>query len=434
MDPYYELAYALESQSLSFFVGTGFSMHLTDGRAPSWLDLLKKCCKKIDGGEELSEQLFPNDNPIMSLEECASIIKVKMDSQGYCLHTEIAQVIGSLGLGESGEKTKEILEGLPPFKLITTNYDLLLEEKLIGNEQCTSYSIGYPINRQAKEYQVYHVHGSVKFPKKMIVTADDYFKFINYPDYFSKKVQTLIEESTTVIIGYSLGDVNFKAILNNIRSNRVHDINRQNLFYLSRSPVNKNIKDYYDRSYGLRVIENTEVEDFLNKINSKHEEIKKRVSGSRNLLMPVLEGKKRFTDSYLKKRDSFYEIIATLSSNGIIVSHPKVVKFLKDIFERKRRFTGLTGAWEQYKHLAGWLVHIGAIMDIKDTPLEDAYLKAVKASFNNMSKKKELGKSWDSFVIWRRHWLDLTYDNRVMICCYFEGEAISLDAREVIIQ
>src|SRR5690554_1116746 len=98
----------------------------------------------------------------------------------------------------------------------------------------------------------------------MIVTADDYFKFINHPDYFSKKVQTLIEESTTVIIGYSLGDVNFKAILNNIRSNRVHDINRQNLFYLSRSPVNKNIKDYYDRSYGLRVIENTEVDEFLN--------------------------------------------------------------------------------------------------------------------------------------------------------------------------
>ncbi len=409
-------------------------MHLTDGTAPSWLSLLKTCCEKIDGGEELAEQLFPNDNPIMSLEECASIIKVKMDSQGYCLHTEISKVIGNLELGESGEETKEVLEGLPAVTFITTNYDLLIEEELIGDYKCTSYSIGYPINRQAKDYQVYHVHGSVKYPKKMVVTADDYFRFINYPDYFSKKVQTLIEESTTVIIGYSLGDVNFKAILNNIRSNRIHDINRQNLFFLSRNPVNKNIKDYYDRSYGLRVIENTEVEDFLRKIETKHEQIKERVSRSRDLLMPVLEGKKRFTDSYLKKRDSFYEIIATLSSNGIIVSHSKVVKFLKDIFERKRGFTRVTGAWQQYKHLAGWLVHIGAIMDIQGTPLEDAYLKAVEASFNNMSKRKIMGKSWDSFVIWKRHWLDLTYDNRIMICQYFEGVDVSSDASEVMSQ
>ncbi len=434
MDPYYELAYALESQSLSFFVGTGFSMHLTDGAAPSWLSLLKTCCEKIDGGEELAEQLFPNNNPIMSLEECASIIKVKMDSQGHCLHTEISKVIGNLELGESGEETKEVLEGLPAVTFITTNYDLLIEEELIGDDKCTSYSIGYPINRQAKDYQVYHVHGSVKYPKKMIVTADDYFRFINYPDYFAKKVQTLIEESTTVIIGYSLGDVNFKAILNNIRSNRIHDINRQNLFFLSRNPVDKNIKDYYDRSYGLRVIESTDVEGFLRKIDAKHEQIKERVSRSRDLLMPVLEGKKRFTDSYLKKRDSFYEIIATLSSNGIIVSHSKVVKFLKDIFERKRGFTRVTGAWQQYKHLAGWLVHIGAIMDIKGTPLEEAYLKAVEASFDNMSKRKIMGKSWDSFVIWKRHWLDLTYDNRIMICQYFEDKDVSSDASEVMSQ
>jgi len=61
-------------------------------------------------------------------------------------------------------------------------------------------------------------------------------------------------------------------------------------------------------------------------------------------------------------------------------------------------------------------------------------LKAVEASFNNMSKKKELGKSWDSFVIWKRHWIDLTYDNRIMICRYFEDEFISSDAREVMSQ
>jgi len=33
------------------FVGTGFSMHVTDLKAPSWLKLLKKCAKKIEDGD-----------------------------------------------------------------------------------------------------------------------------------------------------------------------------------------------------------------------------------------------------------------------------------------------------------------------------------------------------------------------------------------------
>ncbi|MFC7001870.1 SIR2 family protein [Pseudobowmanella zhangzhouensis] len=292
MDPYYELAYALESKSLCMFVGTGFSMHLTDLEAPSWLSLLQKCAKKIEHGDELIDQLFPDNKPVMPLEECASIIQVRMQSAGKCLHTEIAKIIRKLKLGKSSEKVKKFVEEFSDLKFITTNYDDLIEKGLLEDKESTSYSIGYPVNRQPKGVQVYHVHGSVKHPKKMVVTADDYFRFINRPDYFSKKIQTLIEENTTIIIGYSLGDINFRAILNNQRSNRIHDINRQNLFFLSRSEVDQNVKDYYDRSYGLRVIDNTEIDVFISNIINKHRYIKDRVAKSRNLLMPVLEGKK----------------------------------------------------------------------------------------------------------------------------------------------
>jgi hypothetical protein len=278
------------------------------------------------------------------------------------------------------------------------------------------------------------VHGSVKSPKKMVVTADDYFRFINRPDYFSKKIQTLIEENTTVIIGYSLGDINFRSILNNQRSNRIHDINRQNLFFLSRSEVDQNVKDYYDRSYGLRVIDNTQIDDFISRILRKHSNIKDRVAKSRNLLMPVLEGTKKFTDAYLKKSDSFFEIVATLSSNGILISHPDVMRFLKDVLKRKDNFTSENGAWDQYVHLAEWLIHLGSIMDIKETPLEEVYLSAVSTSFGNMSKKQTLGRSWHAFTAWKKNWYSLTYDNRQMIIEYFKDNDISDDGEEVINQ
>lgn len=305
---------------------------------------------------------------------------------------------------------------------------------MLDEDESTAYAIGYPINRQPKGVQIYHIHGSVKYPKKMIVTADDYFNFINNPDYFSKKVQTLIEENTTIIIGYSLGDINFKSILNKLRTDGLHDINRQHLFFLSREEIDKNVKDYYDKSYGLRVIDNTEIDDFFNEILTNHTKIKDRVAKSRNLLMSVLKGDKKFTDTYLKKRDSFFEIIATLSSNGILISHSDVMKFLKDLLKRKRSFTGESGAWSQYVHLADWLVQLGAIMDIKGTPLEKVFLEAVGISFENMSKKQKLGYSWRSFGAWKNGWNYLTYDNREMIISYFDNNQISDDGKEVISQ
>lgn len=434
MDPYYELAYALESKSICMFVGTGFSMHITDLKAPSWLSLLQECAKKIEDGDELIKQLFPDNKPIMPLEECASIIQVRMQSEGKCLHTEIAKIIRTLKLGKRSDNVKKFVENFPDLKFITTNYDELIEKGLLADKESTVYSIGYPVNRQPKGVQIYHVHGSVKHPKKMVVTADDYFRFINRPDYFSKKIQTLIEENTTVIIGYSLGDINFRAILNNQRSNRIHDINRQNLFFLSRSKVNQNVKDYYDRSYGLRVIDDTEIDDFIYKILDNHNNIKDRVAKSRDLLMSVLKGTMKFTDKYLKGSDSFFEIVATLSSNGILISHPDVMKFLKDVLKRKDNFTSENGAWDQYEHLAKWLIHLGAIMDIKKTTLEEVYLSAVRTSFGNMSKKQILGRSWHAFTAWKTGWYSLTYDNRQMIIEYFKDNEISDDAEEVINQ
>ncbi|MCX5876427.1 MAG: SIR2 family protein [Deltaproteobacteria bacterium] len=178
MDPYYELAYALESKSMCLFVGTGFSMHITDLKAPSWLNLLKKCAKKIEGGKDLIDQLFPDDKPIMPLEECASILQAKMHSHGKCLHTEIAEIIRKLKLGDNAKQVQEFVGNFPDLKFITTNYDLLIENELTGDGKSTSYAIGYPVNRQPKGIQVYHVHGSIKYPKKMVVTSDDYFHFM----------------------------------------------------------------------------------------------------------------------------------------------------------------------------------------------------------------------------------------------------------------
>jgi len=88
----------------------------------------------------------------------------------------------------------------------------------------------------------------------MVVTSDDYFEFMNTASYFSRKLSTVLHENTVVILGYSLGDANLKAILSDykgfVQSHRVSN----SIFLVSRGSVDQTIIDYYSNCYGIRVI------------------------------------------------------------------------------------------------------------------------------------------------------------------------------------
>ena len=351
----------------------------------------------------------------MPLEECASVIGLQMEKNNLNIYDEIAGII------YKDVKATSLVEPISDFalkhnslKFITTNYDMLIEQDVLKGSY-TGYCPGYPVNRQRQGNEVYHVHGAIKYPRKMVVTANDYYKFINKPNYFSRKLNTLIDENTTVIIGYSLGDINFKSILNSRREVDEQEINRQHLFFISRGKVPQHVKDYYDSSYGLRVIENTSIESLIEGIESKYDEISDRVHKAKSKLTSVLSGDKKYTDTFLKEKESFQEILATIASTGTKINHPNVIKFLRNTLERKVSFTHETGAWVQYDHLAEWLIQLGCIMDLKGTGLEETYLDAVVQSFRSMSKNKTYGYAWDAYKSWENGWGSITYKNRVLI-------------------
>lgn len=415
MQPYYELAYALASDSLCFFVGTGFSKHLTDGAAPDWMTLLKDCCQELTGGDDLIEELFANQTALMPLEECASVIDLQMQKESKNLYQLIAARLEKLkSKPEKLQSISEFASKHSSLRFITTNYDLLIENDVLKGNY-TAFCPGFPVNRQRTSNEVYHVHGAIKAPSHMVVTANDYYRFINHPSYFSKRLDTLIEENTTVIIGYSLGDINFKSILNAHRSAGSHEVNRQHLFFLSRSHVPQHVKDYYDSSYGLRVIDNTEIDQLIFGIEDKYKQIAHEVKDAKNQLSRVLSNETKYTDAYLKRHESFAKILATISSTGIRITHPAVIVFLKDTIQRKHIFTGENGAWEQYDHLADWLVQLGCVMDLEKTALERPYLEAVSTSFKRLSKKREWGTPWKAYSTWQSNWGELTFKNREMI-------------------
>jgi len=62
MSDYLDIATSLHTNSLTLFVGTGFSKYMTNGNAPNWLELLVECTKVIDNDDKLLNQLFNTDS------------------------------------------------------------------------------------------------------------------------------------------------------------------------------------------------------------------------------------------------------------------------------------------------------------------------------------------------------------------------------------
>lgn len=415
----FEIAYAVASNRICLFTGTGFSKSVTKSSAPSWQKLLEELCDLLPNGNDLKNSLFPEDNSNpLSLEERAQIISIKLSENNQSIHEETAKLIKAISL--EGDNS-EIIEFLSKrsYRVVTTNYDKLLE-KLSGDNDCQSIAPGLPIPRASANVKVYHVHGSIDSPNNMIITSDDYFNFINNDSYFSRKLSTLLHENTVVILGYSLGDTNLKAIISDYKGFSKSHVIGSNIFLVSRSDVDQNIKDYYSHCYGIRVLDQLELSDFFEDLNEKIPEIEDIVEKSLKSIRRVIYDGHTFKTKYLKLEDSFLRIISSIFAEGLSLDDKKVVKTIGKIIETKTELTTEYNAWEQYEHLAKWLIYLGSILEIKNTSIEEVYLKAVLRSMNTMSKDLYIGYSWHAYNAWRHRWSSIISSNRAMIKQHIE--------------
>lgn len=430
MSAYFEIAYAAAAKRLCLFTGTGFSKALSENVAPGWQELLEEICDKHIDNKDFKEALFPisNLNPL-HLDEAAQVISIEMLRIKKNIHAEIATLIGNIKLSGNYPETLKFFRE-HSFRIVTTNYDKLAEQ--LAATDCQSLSPGRPIPRSTSRIKTYHIHGSIDFPDRMIVTADDYFNFMHSESYFSRKLSTILHENTVVIIGYSLGDTNLKSILNEYRGFvRTHVVGNS-IFLVSRNSVDQRISDYYSNCYGIRVIQNTEVEDFFKEINSNFKKAEECLNSSLININKVLHEKNSFTENYLQLESSFYEIISAIWAVGASLEEDSVVQTLKDVIAKKMALTGKSGAWPQYVQLASWLTYLGSLIDVRKTALKTTFLKAVRFSMDHMRKNMIIGYSWHAYEIWDARWSGITADNRALISCYIKENSADADSIEIV--
>jgi hypothetical protein len=431
MSIFFEIAYAAENKGLCFFTGTGFSKAVSEGNAPGWQSLLEDLCSLCPNPTKLKDSLFPaSDRHPLALEEAAQVVEIELLKTGKYIHQEIAETIGKIELSGDNSSVLSFCQNYS-FQVVTTNYDKLMED-LSGEAECQSLTPGLPIPRSEARVKVYHVHGSIDVPENMVVTADDYFSFLNAESYFSRKLSTILHENTVVILGYSLGDTNLKAILSDYKGFARNNVIGSNIVLVSRTSVDQPVKDYYLNCYGIRVLDNLEIKDFFDCLAAQLPEAKKCLEKSAANIQKVVNGNHEFTKKYLKIERSFYEIVASVSAAGFSMKNLGVVEMLGAIVKAKSELTSESGAWEQYAHLADWLLYLGSLLEITGTSIEKTYLKAVKRSMETMSKELKLGYSWQAYKSWRRGWESLTPANRNLIKAYIVDKSAEPDAMAIV--
>jgi len=424
MSDYIDISTSLHTNSLTLFVGTGFSKYLTNGKAPNWLELLVEATTAIDKTDRLLNQLFNSDSSGKVTEAkydltiCAQILENEYVKKRKNIKEQIALIIKAFINEKTIDKSKlahlqEFFSKHPNINVITTNYDTIFSDYIVP---LTSRIIieGSIIPRINSGQNIYHIHGCINKPESIVLTINDYYNFQNSNNYFSRKFFTLLQESTVAIIGYSLGDFNLNSILNEVKNSKKESFRRTDIYYITKDSVNELIEIFYSRTYAIKVLDYTEIDKFFDNIDEKYDTAEKLIESVEDLI-DVIAGTKEYTDDFLKLRVSLTKILVQAASIGIESTNADFISTLFSLLKKKKEFTTERGAWLQYEHLADWLVEIASIIKIKGTKYEDEYCEIAKYSFRKSSRKLWNGYSWHAWTTWHNRWHEMKIENQIML-------------------
>jgi SIR2-like domain len=107
-----------------------------------------------------------------------------------------------------------LLKKIAPHAIITTNFDTLVPDLFPGFETVVGEQI-IPMSMSIMG-ELYQIHGSVSDPSTLVLTQEDYDRFMKKRRYISSKMMTYFAEYPVFILGYGLGDANVNAIISDL--------------------------------------------------------------------------------------------------------------------------------------------------------------------------------------------------------------------------
>ncbi len=267
--------------NLGTFIGAGFSKAVLNDDineiALSWGDLLEKASEKLDVDYNAIWKIGVGYPEIAS-----SICKAHSENSGCdytkslsALKREIAALTSWYPDKEKREEFSRYFEFLSASWIITTNYDMVIESLLTGR----SIPLGPNDSLSSPDgvIPVFHLHGLRTNPEEIIIAQEDYVTLFRPSEYRQIKLALTIKESTTLLLGYGLGDVNVLTALDWSRNVfKSEEANYPNDVVQVLRKDNPTEEPYRDKN-GIVIIEVEDLSDFFEDfIEVRTEELKEK--------------------------------------------------------------------------------------------------------------------------------------------------------------
>ncbi len=309
MDLPYELRDEFLRGNLVLFVGAGFTKNYLS-EMPVWDDLLKRIFATLTGDPNeiyrYGDVVYDgNRRPVVPsgeyvrLAQKFSLAREKRNKELPpedaipSIHQQIQRELTractpSQSRQAAAGKTLDIAHELPIDTWITTNFDTFLDETVFRKGEQGNHVLARPIrnadfNRVNRARVLLKIHGTIatNYPEESIViTEDDYHRFLQQDRYIISKLYTIFCERTVVFVGYSLSDPNIQFIYNDVlfyQKNSGADAPisevRPSYFLTPRQPTEEQ-RAYY-RHKKIHYL-NGEIEEFLAALHGYHQENEQR--------------------------------------------------------------------------------------------------------------------------------------------------------------
>ncbi len=400
------LAQSSSYGNLGLFVGAGFSKAVLNDTAPialSWGELLELAARRMKVEyDSLSKEgiSYPELASMMcKLHSHANGIEYSESLQ--FLKRQLAQLTSWYPTGSQRKKFAEALEALYPAWIITTNYDLVIESLLTGK----SVSLGPNDSLSAPRnlVPVYHLHGARTNPEDIIIAQEDYVALFRPSQYRQIKLALTIKESTTLLIGYGLGDVNVLTALDwsrNVFSHEQQNYPNDVIQVLRKSSPQD--EPYRDQN-GIVILETADLSSFFDEFVTARTKLA-AVEAVESKQLKKLAAKltdpddslvTKFVDNEKFRRD----LLKILSRFSVHLSGG-FISFLDRCIDETWSRSAPRGAFEGYKQNLEILLDILSAFDMKNFP--PALFQATAFALERVGcfVGSGAGRSWAAQTLW----------------------------------
>lgn len=306
---YEKIAEASVYGNLGLFIGAGFSKEVLSDKintdVMNWEGLLREVGNSYGVSTDsifYKNHSYPEIATYMT-REIAKNRECSVNKAELLLKNRICDLTDWHPKKQTAEFFRELILELDPKWIITTNYDTVLESIL--GEKAISLTPNDVFVEPKGTIPIYHLHGIRHDPESIVITQEDYIPLFRPMEYRQTKLSLLFRESTTVCIGYGLGDINVQTAIDWSTS----------LFRLeSKKKIpNSIIQFYYSKEAKREVYENQQGHMIfeINDIRSELRETQNKIQEKKREIDSICSNRKIIKEEFLEKYDyrNFEELI-----------------------------------------------------------------------------------------------------------------------------